>query len=85
LSVPCYQQRNCSYWIDLVSETIMRAKTVLILLFALFTAVMSGCHWKYPDPGEPVITPAANDAKASAAAGDPSSDKQQDGAAKSQP
>lgn len=63
----------------------MRAKTVLILLFALFTAVMSGCHWKYPDPGEPVITPAANDAKTSAAAGDPSSDKQQDGAAKSQP
>ena len=63
----------------------MRVKTVLILLFALFTA-MSGCHWKYPDPGEPVITRAANDAKAtSAAADDPSSDKQQDGAAKSQP
>jgi hypothetical protein len=69
-----------------VAETIMRVKTLLILLFALFTAAMSGCHWKYPDPGEPVITPAANDAKAtSAAAGDPSHDKQQDGAAKSQP
>jgi hypothetical protein len=67
-------------------ETIMRGKTILILVLTLFTAVMSGCNWRYPDPREPVITPAANDAKAtSAAPGDPSSDKQQAAAAKSKP
>jgi hypothetical protein len=35
----------------------------LILLFTLFASVMSGCDWRHPDPREPVIAPAANDAK----------------------
>jgi hypothetical protein len=52
----------------LVRGTNMHAKTVLILLFALCTTVMSGCYWKHPDPREPIIEPAANHTEATSAA-----------------